>query len=274
MGATNPTPENLPPITYRETRVITTDLLAAVYGTEAIRIQQNFSYQMERFTEGKHFFRLDGDNLRAFKNQLGNSELVGKRTSHLILWTERGAARHAKMLDTDQAWEVFEKLEDAYFRQALAPAQDRALVKVREHLRRVSTSRQTATRLEALVERMEGFFPPDAPPLIPMPFQGLQMREIAGDAMEPMLRGHRDYALVRSVDRFEGEGIYFLFNGYGEEMYRADSLSSVGYRLWRDNKLYGKPFDLPKPEFNRMVRAKIVFACTKQDDWWRAGRVA
>ncbi|MDR8143073.1 hypothetical protein XC08_22250, partial [Acinetobacter baumannii] len=29
--------------------------------------------------------------------------------------TERGAARHAKMLDTDQAWEVFEQLEDCYF---------------------------------------------------------------------------------------------------------------------------------------------------------------
>ncbi|KAA9920381.1 hypothetical protein, partial [Escherichia coli] len=35
----------------------------------------------------------------------------------LILWTERGAARHAKMLETDQAWEVFEKLEDSYFNQ-------------------------------------------------------------------------------------------------------------------------------------------------------------
>ncbi len=35
----------------------------------------------------------------------------------LILWTERGAARHAKMLETDQAWEVFEKLEDCYFSQ-------------------------------------------------------------------------------------------------------------------------------------------------------------
>ena len=254
--------------------MITTDLLAAVYGTEATNIRTNASANADRFIEGKHFFKVEGADLRAFKNEVRFADFVGKNAKSLILWTERGAARHAKMLDTDQAWEVFEKLEDAYFRQALTPAQDRALVKVREHLRRVSTSRQTATRLEALVERMEGFFPPDAPPLIPPPFQGLQMREIAGDAMEPMLRGHRDYALVRSVDRFEGEGIYFLFNGYGEEMYRADSLSSVGYRLWRDNKLYGKPFDLPKPEFNRMVRAKIVFACTKQDDWWRAGRVA
>ncbi|OFV02204.1 hypothetical protein HMPREF3119_04190 [Morganella sp. HMSC11D09] len=40
---------------------------------------------------------------------------VNKMASHLILWTERGAARHAKMLDTDRAWDVFEILEDNYF---------------------------------------------------------------------------------------------------------------------------------------------------------------
>lgn len=40
---------------------------------------------------------------------------ISSKTRHLTLWTERGAARHAKMLDTDQAWEVFEKLEDCYF---------------------------------------------------------------------------------------------------------------------------------------------------------------
>lgn len=177
MGATNPTPENLPPITYRETRVITTDLLAAVYGTEATNIRTNASANADRFIEGKHFFKVEGADLRAFKNEVRFADFVGKNAKSLILWTERGAARHAKMLDTDQAWEVFEKLEDAYFRQALAPSQDRAIVKVKEHLRRVSTSRATATRLEALVERLERCLPPDAPPLIPMPSQP---RRIAG----------------------------------------------------------------------------------------------
>ncbi|EOV7311415.1 Rha family transcriptional regulator [Escherichia coli] len=40
-----------------------------------------------------------------------------KNARSLILWTERGAARHAKMLETDQAWDVFERLEDCYFSQ-------------------------------------------------------------------------------------------------------------------------------------------------------------
>lgn len=31
------------------------------------------------------------------------------------MWTDRGAARHAKILDTDEAWEVYEELEENYF---------------------------------------------------------------------------------------------------------------------------------------------------------------
>ena len=50
---------------------------------------------------------------------------IARNVRSLILWTERGAARHAKMLETDQAWEVFERLEDCYFSRTAAsePAQ-------------------------------------------------------------------------------------------------------------------------------------------------------
>lgn len=41
--------------------------------------------------------------------------LISSKTRVLTLWTERGAARHAKMLDTDQACDIFEQLEDCYF---------------------------------------------------------------------------------------------------------------------------------------------------------------
>lgn len=40
---------------------------------------------------------------------------IGPKVRTATLWTERGAARHAKMLETDQAWDVFEALEDNYF---------------------------------------------------------------------------------------------------------------------------------------------------------------
>lgn len=116
--------DNLSPITHNQIPVITTDILAQLYGTEAIRIQQNHARNAERFIEGKHFYKLVGDDLRGMKHRLSLSESVkiARNVRSLILWTERGAARHAKMLETDQAWEVFEKLEDCYFSQKQPPA--------------------------------------------------------------------------------------------------------------------------------------------------------
>lgn len=46
-------------------------------------------------------------------------------TRHLYLWTERGALLHAKSINTDKAWDVYEQLLDTYFRvQEMSMAQD------------------------------------------------------------------------------------------------------------------------------------------------------
>ncbi|MBW5870527.1 ORF6N domain-containing protein [Yersinia enterocolitica] len=109
--------DTLKPILHNQIPVITTELLAQLYGTEVINIQVNHTRNKGRFVEGKHYFKLEGAELKDFKNRLTESKSVAKRARALILWTERGAARHAKMLETDQAWEVFEQLEDCYFNQ-------------------------------------------------------------------------------------------------------------------------------------------------------------
>ncbi|MEG0810453.1 MAG: ORF6N domain-containing protein [Lactococcus sp.] len=102
-------------ISFKSIPVITTEMLADFYETETIRLHQNYVRNLERFIEGKHFFKVVGDELKSFKKALASLKIVSPNARHLILWTERGAARHAKMLDTDQAWEVFEQLEDCYF---------------------------------------------------------------------------------------------------------------------------------------------------------------
>ncbi|MCE3116162.1 ORF6N domain-containing protein [Enterobacter sp. ASE] len=109
--------ETLSPIVYDQIPVITTELLAQLYGTKAKNISDNFLNNATRFVAGKHYFKIEKLELREFKNRPDVIGLVGKNARSLILWTERGAARHAKMLETDQAWDVFEKLEDCYFNQ-------------------------------------------------------------------------------------------------------------------------------------------------------------
>lgn len=124
-GASAPAVESLSVITYQQQPVVTTDLLAKLYGTDDARIRQNFSRNEDRFIAGKHFHKLEGEALREFKRAQSSSKIlcgVPRNVNSLLLWTERGAARHAKMLDTEQAWEVFEKLEDCYFSVKAAPA--------------------------------------------------------------------------------------------------------------------------------------------------------
>ncbi|EAY4972860.1 ORF6N domain-containing protein [Salmonella enterica subsp. enterica] len=108
--------ETLSPITHNQTPVITTELLAQLYGTTAHSITKNHRSNADRFILGKHYYKIVGEELATLRITFGDLQ-ISPKTRSLILWTERGAARHAKMLETDQAWEVFEKLEDCYFSQ-------------------------------------------------------------------------------------------------------------------------------------------------------------
>lgn len=108
--------ETITPITHNAIPVITTELLARLYGTDPVRIRQGYKRNADRFVCGKHYFKVEGKELADLRVSLSYSQNpVSPKVRSLILWTERGAARHAKMLETDQAWEVFEKLEDCYF---------------------------------------------------------------------------------------------------------------------------------------------------------------
>ncbi|CNU96706.1 bacteriophage protein [Salmonella enterica subsp. enterica serovar Bovismorbificans] len=119
--------ETISPITHNQIPVITTELLAHLYGTEPVRIQQNHKRNTDRFIEGKHFFKVMGEELKILRLSLRESQ-ISTKTRSLILWTERGAARHAKMLETEQAWEVFEKLEDCYFNPKCPPAKHEPMI--------------------------------------------------------------------------------------------------------------------------------------------------
>ena len=96
---------------YKNIRVLTTQQIAEAYGTDSKTISYNFNHNKERYIDGKHFICLSGDELRAFReiHDLPNN------LNKLYLWTEKGAFLHAKSLNTDTAWEVYDRLVDNYF---------------------------------------------------------------------------------------------------------------------------------------------------------------
>ncbi|MDX7989289.1 ORF6N domain-containing protein, partial [Xenorhabdus sp. 12] len=73
--------EHMIAIMHNSVPVITTEMLANVYETDAINIQVNHSRNKERFIEGKHFFKLTGSILKEFKNRLTQSKPVKNRLS-------------------------------------------------------------------------------------------------------------------------------------------------------------------------------------------------
>lgn len=97
-------------------RVLTTKQLAEVYETEEVIIRQALQINSERFIEGRHYYKLVGKELKEFKNLVNDIYLVDKITPSLILWTEKGALRMCKILDTDRVWDIFDELEDTYFK--------------------------------------------------------------------------------------------------------------------------------------------------------------
>ena len=96
-------------------RVLTTPQLAEAYGCDRKTISYNFQYNRKRYVEGKHYIELKNEDLRRFKNRLEIQDSL-KHASILYLWTEKGALLHAKSLNTDKAWEVYDYLVDHYFR--------------------------------------------------------------------------------------------------------------------------------------------------------------
>lgn len=62
--------DNLSPITHNQIPVITTEILAQLYGTESIRIQQNHKRNSDRFVKGKHFFKIVGEELKNLRLSL------------------------------------------------------------------------------------------------------------------------------------------------------------------------------------------------------------
>lgn len=100
-------------IEHNDMRVVTTKQIAEMYGTDSKTISYNFNHNKGRYTDGKHYILLSGEDLRAFRE----IHDLPYSTPKLYLWTERGALLLAKSINTDVAWDAYERLVDFYFQK-------------------------------------------------------------------------------------------------------------------------------------------------------------
>lgn len=136
---------NLQIIEHEGIRVLTTQQLSEVYETSTENIKQNFKRNKERFNEGRDYYLLKGEQLKEFL-QVTNSHLQNQsKIRSMYLWTERGANRHSKILDTDIAWKQFDVLEETYFKvksmsaMQILKLQNAALMEVDEKVEHIDS---------------------------------------------------------------------------------------------------------------------------------------
>ena len=101
-------------VKFNEEVVITTKMLAEVYGCDTNNISVNFKANKDKFIEGKHYYKVEGEELKNLRMSFPHLQ-ISPKTRTLYLWTKRGASRHCKMLGTDKAWDMFDVLEENYF---------------------------------------------------------------------------------------------------------------------------------------------------------------
>lgn len=106
--------DSLTIIEHSGQRALTTTQIADAFRTDVERVQVNFNRNKDRFVSGKHYFLLEGEELREFKTayQIDNQL---KHVRSLYLWTEQGAWLIAKTINTNEAWDAFRKLIDDYY---------------------------------------------------------------------------------------------------------------------------------------------------------------
>lgn len=93
-----------------------------------------------------------------------------------------------------------------------------------------------------------------------------RVHAVTGDAMEPTLRGGRDYALLASVAGFEGEGLYLLDAGGGLDLFRVRNSvdGKGGLLLFQENRK--REYHLSLERFEALVVGIVVADIRTRDE--------
>ena len=100
-----------------ENKVVTDKMVAEIHNTEAREVRRLIKDNLKRFKESIDFIDLKKavgithDNLESF----GYSKMQISKSENLFLLSERGYSKLIKIMDTDLAWEIHDKLMDEYF---------------------------------------------------------------------------------------------------------------------------------------------------------------
>jgi hypothetical protein len=201
---------DLAPIEYQGQRILTTQQLAEAYEVDEGRISENFNRNRDRYSLGKHHFVLEGEDLKKFGDQYANCVVVD-RISKLYLWTKRGAFMHAKSLNTDKTWELYNHLVDFYFDhldslsslQGNDPRLQEKIELLGSHIRVLQARWYHMQAVNSQIKEQKRIRQAEASPVALSTFQQRILNKIKdmGGVQVPRVDVHRELNITKSQDR-------------------------------------------------------------------------
>lgn len=99
-----------------------------------------------------------------------------------------------------------------------------------------------------------------------------RVHAVTSDAMEPTLRGGKDYALLAPVASFKGEGIYLMNIGAGMDLFRvANTFDGEGGLVLSQEKVRGGHHRLSRERFDALVVGIVVADIKTRDERFLRG---
>lgn len=99
-----------------------------------------------------------------------------------------------------------------------------------------------------------------------------RVHAVTSDAMEPTLRGGRDYALLAPVASYEGEGIYLMNIGAGLDLFRVSSLfDGAGGLVLSQEKHRNGAHCLSRERFDALVVGIVIADIRTRDERFLRG---
>lgn len=153
-----------------EKRCMSDRTIADIHDQPDREIRRRITDNIKRFKEGIDFIDLKNDVAESHNNLLinmGYSKMQISKAEHIYLLSERGYAKLIKIMDTDLAWEIHDKLIDEYFelkedsinRQQLSPQKQLMNMLVESMSKNELEQKRQAEKLEQLDDKklIEGY---------------------------------------------------------------------------------------------------------------------
>lgn len=101
----------------QKAKCVSDKTIAEIHGMEIKHVRELVSRNIKRFTDSIDFIDLKVvvQNDDKLFESLGYSKMQISKANHIYILSERGYAKLIKIMDTDLAWEIHDKLIDEYF---------------------------------------------------------------------------------------------------------------------------------------------------------------